>query len=82
MTFHGHDKLAAETLRQFPRLLVVLRVKDDLRVALAVTHLDKNDPAQITPGVYPTHEAGFLSDVRRAQFTAMICPLHRILIVH
>ena len=38
---------------------------------------NKNDAAQITACVDPPHEGVFLSHVRRAQFTAMLCPFHR-----
>src|SRR2546428_3032624 len=49
---------------------VVLRVRDDLRDAVAIAQVDERELAVVTPGVYPSSKRHWLTRVRGADLAA------------
>jgi len=47
-----------------------------LRAPLAVADIDKNEAAQIAPGMDPARQGNRLPDLRRAQLIAMMRAFH------
>jgi len=52
------------------------RIKDGLGAALAVAHINKDEPAEVAPGMDPAGQGGCLADVFRPQLIAMVRSLH------
>ena len=48
------------------------------RAALAIADVNKDETAQIAPGVNPARQSDRLPDVCRAQFVAMMCAFHLV----
>jgi hypothetical protein len=45
-------------------------IEDQLRNAVAVAQMDKQESAKIAPAMHPSHQHNLLTDVIRAQFSA------------
>ena len=60
---YGDHKFIAQLLSPMVCVNVILRRKDDLRQAVAVAQIDKNDPPQITPRINPSFEDNARTDV-------------------
>jgi hypothetical protein len=49
---------------------IYFRIEDHLGQAVAVTQIDKDDSAMITPPQNPAHENNFLTDISLAKIVA------------
>jgi hypothetical protein len=59
------------------QLLAQIRgIKNGLGAAFAVANVDKDEAAEVTPGMDPAGQGGGLPDVSRAQFVAMVRAFH------
>ena len=56
----------------------IARIENRLRAAFAVADVDEDEAAEIASGVNPAVQSDRLSDVRRAQFVAMVRAFHVI----
>ncbi len=54
----------------------MLGIEHDLGQAFTVAQINKYNSSVITPHVNPTRQTDGLSDLRRAQFTAVVCTFH------
>jgi hypothetical protein len=58
----------------------VARIEDGLRAAFAVAQVDKQHAAEVAPRMHPTGQSHSLPRVWRAQFIAMMCSFHFVIV--
>ena len=68
----GNDVLIAQCLGLLVNGWIALFIKDYLRHSAAVTNIDKDQVAEVTPPVHPAHEYGFLAGVVGTQCAAHV----------
>ena len=72
LPFDSDDILGAYRFGALVDSRVHILMKDCLRVAGAVAHIDKDDGAVIAAAVGPAHQEDFLSGMFGAEFTAHV----------
>ncbi len=76
---NADDAFAAQRCRALEKFLgQIRRVKNRLRAAFAVANINKDQAAQVAPGMDPAGKRDRLPDVRRAQFVAMMRAFHLV----
>ena len=72
MPFHRDHVFRAQRLRLAVDLRVGIRVENHLGDAVAVPHVDEDDPAEIVTAVDPAHQKGARALVGGAQLAARV----------
>ena len=71
---YRQDPLTAQLMCLGMYLRVDLRVKNHLGYSAAITQIDKNNPAMVTPAQNPAHQGDLLAYIFFAKIITRMCP--------